>query len=471
MSYKLAKAIAAGNIADFYNEIASLEYLDIRIYDAWFEALSKNNIEIISMLSVLISNQEIYDTEYLFMALRFGDWRTIDGLITMTKYRLEQYYLRTPLNAAIIQGNYGLCKLLVLTGSNVNHKDGYGDSPLLRAVTTGHSKIINFLLNIGAEYNTLDSEGETLLFKTVFAKRKILDLLLKYPIDINKRNKRGNTVLHNFCHYIHSKTAHIRLLLEKGAQVNETNENGETPLFFAIRRKNLEVVRLLIEKGASVHSINFYEDSVLMVSASVGATKITQLLIEKGAYVQFENHNSLTALWKSFEQPNTKTTKLLLENGADVLQWGRASQLHSIPTWNYSLIAEEIIRRDKDEGLLIDNSPILKIIKSNNIGLWSTIREAQKLRTTKYNLQFTCHDILSMHPSYLTVIIKNKIQLRKLNKKFRKDFPLHFKTYKKRIKIITTELIAINKQEKELTSIFKSRLPQELIRILAELSA
>ena len=48
----------------------------------------------------------------------------------------------------------------------------------------------------------------------------------------------------------------MRLLLEKGAKVNATNEDGNTPLHVAAFMGRTELVQLLLAKGASITQRN-----------------------------------------------------------------------------------------------------------------------------------------------------------------------------------------------------------------------
>jgi len=48
----------------------------------------------------------------------------------------------------------------------------------------------------------------------------------------------------------------VKLLLEKGADVEFENGDGETPLLWATWNGNEAVVKLLLEKGANVKSKN-----------------------------------------------------------------------------------------------------------------------------------------------------------------------------------------------------------------------
>jgi ankyrin repeat protein len=46
---------------------------------------------------------------------------------------------------------------------------------------------------------------------------------------------------------IPGRTEIVRILLEYGADFNLTSNNGETPLMWACRRNNIDIVRLLLK--------------------------------------------------------------------------------------------------------------------------------------------------------------------------------------------------------------------------------
>ena len=48
----------------------------------------------------------------------------------------------------------------------------------------------------------------------------------------------------------------MKLLLDKGANVNAMDSLGETPLFSAVRNVDVELVELLLQHGASVNTQN-----------------------------------------------------------------------------------------------------------------------------------------------------------------------------------------------------------------------
>ena len=109
----------------------------------------------------------------------------------------------------------------------------------------------------------------------------------------------------------------VKLLLEKGMDISQTNYHGDTALMWAALGGNLEIVKLLLEKGADVSHKNTYGDTALIWVARSGHLEIVKLLLENGADVSHQNIYGNTALIKAAREGHLEIVKLLLENGAD----------------------------------------------------------------------------------------------------------------------------------------------------------
>jgi hypothetical protein len=78
--------------------------------------------------------------------------------------------------------------------------------------------------------------------------------------------------------------AQVKALLDKGASVNSKSSYGQTPLFFACDRGNMEIAKLLIERGADVNvEDTFYHASAISWAAQKKRYEIVTLLLDHGA--------------------------------------------------------------------------------------------------------------------------------------------------------------------------------------------
>jgi ankyrin repeat protein len=79
----------------------------------------------------------------------------------------------------------------------------------------------------------------------------------------------------------------VKLLLEKGADLEAKSPNGQTPLLLATEKGHEAVVKLLLEKGADLEAKDKDSRTPLLWAAVNGHEAAVKLLLEKGA----QNYN------------------------------------------------------------------------------------------------------------------------------------------------------------------------------------
>lgn len=111
----------------------------------------------------------------------------------------------------------------------------------------------------------------------------------------------------------------MNFLSETEVDQSTTIHSGITPLLYSLLYcDDVEVIKLLLDKGANLDDKDHYENSVLHIVVRSGNIKVAKLLIENGINVDSENIDGETPLqyacfWSDFEM-----VKLLIDNGADV---------------------------------------------------------------------------------------------------------------------------------------------------------
>jgi hypothetical protein len=166
-------------------------------------------------------------------------------------------YERTPLMRAVEFDDINIVKMLVEKDADVNAKDRNGQTALHR-VGFVHDRIemIKVLLELGADIDATQNQKYTLLMMA--AQRMDIDAvktLLERGANVNMKNIDGMTALHfvavNTCvkSYIIEV---IELLLDFKAEINATDNLGETPLMNSVRRSRntIDAVGMLLEHGA-----------------------------------------------------------------------------------------------------------------------------------------------------------------------------------------------------------------------------
>lgn len=152
-------------------------------------------------------------------------------------------------------------KTLLKSNANIHEKNNKGQTPLHLAI--GNNACVNALIENGADVKATDNDGEDSLIYAV-RQREYKDVasLHKAGADLNKRYKslgHNRTVLHYIAannHWSGDAKSTWRELLDCGANVNLTDDDGYTPLMLSVDHKwtfsdELDLARALVNKGAS----------------------------------------------------------------------------------------------------------------------------------------------------------------------------------------------------------------------------
>ena len=153
--------------------------------------------------------------------------------------------------------------------SNVARK--YGKIPVLSAVNdngrfciheaarNGKTDLVDFLLIMDpSQVQKTDFMHGTPLHLAAFSGSvNASKLLMKYQADPNARNFAGETPLHQIVKSPGTRTRIplIRLLMERGVDLEMKSSGGDTALLLAIRLKMTEMIKELVKLGAKTDGL------------------------------------------------------------------------------------------------------------------------------------------------------------------------------------------------------------------------
>jgi ankyrin repeat protein len=97
----------------------------------------------------------------------------------------------------------------------------------------------------------------------------------------------------------------LNVLLAEGAEIDEADENGNTPLMLASKVGNPRMVKIILAHQPDVNKRNNDGYTALMIASEQGQIHIVEQLINKGADMSAKNDAGLTAsdLALRFGQP------------------------------------------------------------------------------------------------------------------------------------------------------------------------
>jgi len=107
-------------------------------------------------------------------------------------------------------------------------------------------------------------------------------------------------------------------LIAGGANVNQTQPDGSTPLHWAVYKVDRELVAALLRRGARADAVNKYGASPLSEVARVANLELAGMLVEAGADANVGNEDGQTPLMLAARTGNVAVATLLVQHGADV---------------------------------------------------------------------------------------------------------------------------------------------------------
>ncbi|MBN3310300.1 KDIS Kinase, partial [Amia calva] len=109
----------------------------------------------------------------------------------------------------------------------------------------------------------------------------------------------------------------LKALLEKYKEVDERNENGQTPLMLAAEQGNVEIVQELLNKGANVNLDDADSWTALISASKEGHTEVVKELLSNNANLEHRDMGGWTALMWAAYKGQTEVANMLLAKGAN----------------------------------------------------------------------------------------------------------------------------------------------------------
>ncbi len=108
---------------------------------------------------------------------------------------------------------------------------------------------------------------------------EILDVFLDEGIDINHSDDEGNTLL-LWMTRRGIDSSYVKLLYKEGADINAKNQDGYTPLFYAIEDGDIELARYLVKKGADYNIANHKRETPAGLATKKGMDEVLELMTD-----------------------------------------------------------------------------------------------------------------------------------------------------------------------------------------------
>jgi ankyrin repeat protein len=307
----------------------------------------------------------------------------------------------TALDWAVRQNDSDLADRLIRAGADVKLVNRYGINALSIACLNGNAPMIAKLIAAGADTKAPGQDGETPLMTAARSGNvEAAKILLDHGADLEARESwHGETAL--MWAVAESHPDMVKELVARGADVNATSTlvkwerettfeprekwlpmGALTPLLFATRQGCTECARILVAKGANLNQAD--PDGVTPVISAIinGHYDTAGYLVEKGADPNLTDKTGRTALYAAVDmhtmpasnRPSPKDAdspmrsldliKALLAHGANV-----NAQLRTAQPYRTKL------DRGDDTMLTTGTTPLLRAAKGGDVTVMALLLE------------------------------------------------------------------------------------------------
>lgn len=217
-------------------------------------------------------------------------------------------------NRIDLENRYSLSKLLIDAGANVNV--GYGQSPLMEAVSKEDVRLVQLLISSGADVNLHDDDASSAYsLAAAHGNRELKQILLEAGADptVGVAKYKKDWGEHAFLQAAaDGRVDVVEAMLSNGmATVNLTNGLKVTAL---MRAQDEVVIDALLVAGADVNLQDNRGSTALMWAAEAGRLGIVKKLIAAGADANLRRNDGRTVIDTT---GNGEIKKLLKESGAN----------------------------------------------------------------------------------------------------------------------------------------------------------
>ncbi|KAJ7392340.1 Ankyrin repeat and KH domain-containing protein 1 [Desmophyllum pertusum] len=227
----------------------------------------------------------------------------------------------TALTLAAAGGHDELVTLLLVKGSDIEHRDKKGCTPLILAATAGHASTVEILLDHGADIEAQSdrTKDTALSLACSGGRQEVVELLIAKGANFEHRNVSDYTPLSLAASggYV----GIIKLLLSHGAEINSRTGSklGISPLMLASMNGHTAAVKLLLDMGSDINAqIETNRNTALTLACFQGRHEVVNLLVERKANIEHRAKTGLTPLMEAASGGYVEVGRILLDKGGDV---------------------------------------------------------------------------------------------------------------------------------------------------------
>jgi ankyrin repeat protein len=257
---------------------------------------------------------------------------------------------------------------------DINTRDNQTNYLLTYAIRFNKIDIVELLLKRGAKYDIVDRSERSILYDVI--ESNYHDILLKL-LDHSAKNI--------------------------GIMITDIRDlNGNIPLHYAIKFKNIEAAKLLMQHKSNAYITDIDGYNALHLAVRSGSLEIVGIIVSTMSVIDTKTFRGETALHISINFQYGSIAELLLNAGADpniVDSENEFSPLHYAVGWNSLDIIDILLKKGSNPNLqdIYGNTPLFYCIKEDYASAFDKITNSKnKINFNLWNIdgKIILHEVL-----------------------------------------------------------------------------
>ena len=201
----------------------------------------------------------------------------------------------TPIHVSVARENYKLTQQILKLGLvDVNSQDATGRTALHWAGASGYKNIVGLLCDSGTDPTIVDNLGCSASHYAAQMNHVECAEVIQGHLQEDVTDQDGRTPLH--WAVMQGNVEVMQALLAAGSDANWGDSEGRTPLHMAVLMQNEDILRLLVSCGADVNAVDGRKQSPIFLCCEMGLSALLPILIDAGALLELQDETRSTPM-------------------------------------------------------------------------------------------------------------------------------------------------------------------------------